>query len=138
MHVSQRPRRPRGWAGYLLLEAVIAGGVVSIGLSIAITLISGSRVETSMAARRAEASAYAMTLADAQMSTSVLSNQAMGPVPGHPLLRASVAVTNAPTGDSVPPLPAGSLQRIVVVVEYPSTQGVQTIQYERLRRRVLP
>lgn len=125
--------------GYILLETVIAGGIVSIALATSVTMIASSRFETSMAARRAEASSLALGLADQLMTQTGSVSQPLTAVAGHKGFRVGFDVTSA-TGlrtASEPELAADdTLELVRITVEYPSSRGPQTFLYERLRRRV--
>lgn len=126
--------------GYILLETVIAGGIVSIALATSVTMIASSRYETSMAARRAEASSLALGLADQLMtSTTSSTSQPLTAVPDHSGFRAgfTVAPATAVRNASVPPLGSDdAIDLIQVTVEYPTSRGPQTFVYQRLRRKV--
>ncbi len=128
--------------GYILLETVIAGGIVSIALATSVTMIASSRYETSMAARRAEASSLALGMADQLMTATGNENQPMAAVgPTHGGFRAGYVVTSgaAVQNASTPPLAANdSVELIQVTVEYPTSRGPETFVYERLRRKVAP
>jgi len=125
--------------GYIMLEALMAGGIVTVGLGTTITLIAGSRFDSSTAARRAEASAYAMALADSVMSSSTTTALPFAEVPDHNSLKAGMVIEETPlmASASIPPLQSSSrVHKIVVTVEYPTGQGRQQIVVERLRRSV--
>ncbi len=124
---------------YILLETVIAGGIVSIALATSVTMIASSRYETSMAARRAEASSLALGIADELMAGTELASQGLTPVPTHKGFRTAFSVARSASvkAASVPALAADdSVDLIVVTVEYPTSRGAATFRYERLRRKV--
>ncbi len=136
--------------GYILLETLIAGGIVSIALATSVTMIASSRFEASMAAKRAEASSLALGIADGLMTGKTAASQALGPVSNHPGFQAgfdvidssnTVRVSDGATiplkSASVPALAADdSMHLITVTVEYPTSQGPATFVYQRLRRLV--
>ena len=125
--------------GYILLETLIAGGIVSIALATSVTMIASSRFETSMAAKRSEASSLALGIADRLMTGTTVDAQALSAVPNHSGFRAGFDVVEAPgvRTASVPALAADdSLNLITVTVEYPTSRGPETFVYQRLRRRV--
>lgn len=127
--------------GYILLETVIAGGIVSIALATSVTMIASSRYETSMAARRAEASSLALGMADQLMTATGLETQPLAAVTGHSGFRAGYTVSSgaALKSASTPPLAANdSVEVIQVTVEYPTSRGPETFVYERLRRKAAP
>lgn len=124
---------------YIMLEALMAGGIVAVGLGTTITLIAGSRYDSSTAARRAEASAYAMALADSVMSSSTTTAVPLSEVPDHNSMKAGLVIEETPllASSSVPPLQSSSrLHKIVVTVEFATGRGPQRLVYERLRRSV--
>jgi hypothetical protein len=134
-------RRRGGVAAYILLETVLAGGIVSIALGTTITIIASSRYETSQSTRRAEASALALGIADGLMGAGATANQGLAPVVNHPGFRAgfTISADGAVQVASVPALSANdSVEQIVVTVEYPTTNGKDTLVYQRLRRKVAP
>ncbi len=121
--------------GYIMLETVVAGAIVAVGLGTTITLIASARFEASMAAKRAEASAWAMTVADSVMATGSLTGQPLTPVPNHIGLKAGYTVGVDPAmSQSIPPLTGPAVHRIVVTVEYTTSRGPAQLVYERLRR----
>lgn len=130
--------KPRG---YIMLEAVISGGLLAVALGTTMSLIAAYRVEVTMAARRAEASSLAMAVADELMArTHTTGSQALAPVPGHAGFRSGFTIANAGlAASSTPPLAAlDGLHKITVTVEYPSSRGPQTLVYERLKRKFPP
>ncbi|OGQ25253.1 MAG: hypothetical protein A2138_05160 [Deltaproteobacteria bacterium RBG_16_71_12] len=122
--------------GYIMMEALISGALLAVVLGTTLSLIASYRVEVTMAARRAEASALAMATADELMARSHTTGvQALAAVPGHPGFRSgwTIATTALP---STPPLPgANAVHRITVTIEYPSGQGTKTLVIERLKRK---
>jgi hypothetical protein len=132
--------RPR-WRAYILLETLVAGGIVSIALATSVTIIAAARFETSLSTRRAEASALALGIADGLMSSSTATSQPLTDVPNHPGLKASFTITSSSALQtaSVPALAqADGVEEITVVVEYPTTRTRETLTYQRLRRKVRP
>ncbi|MDP2345694.1 MAG: hypothetical protein Q8O67_32425 [Deltaproteobacteria bacterium] len=126
--------------GYILLETVIAGGIVSIALATSVTMVASSRFESSMAAKRSEASSLALGIAEQLMTGSEVGSQAMAPVPNHAGFRAGFDVVETPAlrSASVPALASDdSIDLITVTVEYPTSRGPATFVYQRLRRQVL-
>jgi hypothetical protein len=126
--------------GYIMLESLVAGGIVSVALATSITLVASARFETSMAARRAEASQIALATADALMSQSSAATQTATAVPGHPGLSVAFTVAAASlAGNSTPALESNNrLHQITVTVTYPTSQGTAQFVYHRLRRTVIP
>jgi hypothetical protein len=125
--------------GYILLETLVAGGIVTVGLGTTITIIASSRFESSMAARRAEASAYAMATTDVLMASSTLTSQPLAPVPDHPGLQMGYTIVTTPNeaASSVPPLlDSDAMHLVSVTVEFPTSRGPQTFTYQRLRRNI--
>ena len=122
--------------GYIMLEALISGALLAVVLGTTLSLIASYRVEVTMAARRAEASSLAMATADELMARPhTTGSQALTAVSNHPGFRVAWTIANASTS-STPALPsANSLHRITVTVEYPSSQGPQTMIIERLKRK---
>ncbi len=119
---------------YIMLETVVAGAIVAIGLGTTISLIAGARFEASMAAKRAEASAWAMTVADSVMATSSTTGQPLTPVPNHIGLKSGYTIAlDSGMAQSIPAL-TDPIHRIVVTVEFTTSQGPAQLVYERLRR----
>lgn len=124
--------------GYVLLEALISGALLAVVLSTTLSLVAAYRVEVTMAARRAEASALAMGVADELMARPHTTGiQGLSAVPGHPGFRSAWAIANAGLQmSSTPPLPSiNAVHKITVTVEYPTGQGPKTMVIERLKRR---
>ena len=124
--------------GYILFEALISGALLAVALGTTLSLISAYRVEVTMAARRAEASALAMATADELMARPhTTGSQALAAVPGHSGFQSSWVIVSAGLqGSSTPPLTsANELHKITVTVEYPTSQGPKTLVIERLKRR---
>ncbi len=122
--------------GYIMLEALVSGALLAVVLGTTLSLIGSYRVEVTMAARRAEASSLAMATADELMARPhTTGSQALASVANHPGFRVGWTIANAAT-TSTPPLPSASaLHRISVTVEYPTSQGPQTMVIERLKRK---
>lgn len=125
--------------GYILLETMVAGGIVAIGLATTVTMIASSRVEATMAARRAEASSMALGIADQLMTQSGDATQALTAVPNHTGFRAGFTVANSTLRTQSTPALASddAVKSITVTVEYPTSSGPKTFVYQRLRRKVL-
>lgn len=122
--------------GYIMLEALISGALLAVVLGTTLSLIASYRVEVTMAARRAEASALAMATADELMARPHGTGmQALTSVSTHPGFRVGWSIGTTATS-STPPLPGGNaLHLIRVTVEYPTSQGPQSMVIERLKRK---
>lgn len=122
--------------GYIMLEALISGALLAVVLGTTLSLIAAYRVEVTMAARRAEASALAMGVADELMARPhTTGSQGLTEVPAHPGFRSAYVIAGTAL-PSNPPLPgANAVHKITVTVEYPTGQGPKTMVIERLKRR---
>lgn len=123
--------------GYIMLEALIGGGIVSVALATTFAIIAGARVDASAAIRRAEASALAIGTADRLMASTSTAGQSPTAVGTRGLRVGYTIVPNSAHALSTPQLTSASpIDRITVTVEFPTQRGTDTLTYERLRRRV--
>lgn len=114
--------------GYLLLEAAMAGVVVSIAIGMAMLLASQFRTSVTNASRRVEA----VQLAEARLERYVAGDRtaAFGPDPvaGHPrFLVSGTAVAQPLLGGGV----SGTMRRVTVTVQYPVAGLTKTLSIER-------
>ncbi len=124
--------------GYILFESLISGALLAVALGTTLSLIANYRVEVTMAARRAEASALAMATADELMARPhTTGSQGLTAVPGHSGFRSAWTIISAGLqASSTPPLTsANAVHKITVTVEYPTSQGPKTMVIERLKRK---
>lgn len=123
--------------GYLLLEAMIGGVLLAVALTSAMGLLGFYRRETTMAARRAEASAIAIGVADELVTRDFgVGFQVPTAVPDHRGFTTAWTITESGLeGSSTPALGSASeLHLIDVIVTFPSTDGPASINYQRLKR----
>lgn len=114
--------------GYLLLEAAMAGIVVTVAIGTAMMLASHFRVSVTNASRRAEAA----QIAEARLERFAAGDRTatFGPeaVPDHRGFRISGSAAAQPIGAGAL---SGSLQRVTVTVEYPVGGRTKTLSLER-------
>ena len=131
--------RTRAPAGYLLLEALIAGAVLAVALSAAVSFIANSRFETTMSARIGEASGLAEQKVAELLAGPQVTVALTGPVSfvDHPGFEVSWEVRQSGLeSKSIPVLiDADALHELVVQISYPSSRGPQVYEVRRLRHR---
>lgn len=138
MNFLRRPRR----RGYLLLEAAVAGALLSVVLASTLSLLAQARVQGSYAARRASAISLARAKMDefVGVPTIVATSQSIidvDPV-DFPGIKWKWAVTDvSSTYASASPNGIGdvALFEIVVIVLYPTATGTSTFTLKQLRAR---
>ena len=112
------PGSPGRWRrrGYFLLEAAVAGGILTVAIGTAMILSATFRAAVTGAARRAEASQIAEVEMERYLAGEVRSSFGPTAVAGHKgfsVTGSSAAVPVAATGI------AGSAQEVTVTVTYP-------------------
>lgn len=141
MMMMMKLKRPRPRA-YVMMEAMIGGALLAVALTSAMSFVGFYRRETTVAARRAQASSIATTVTDELVSRDFGVVAPVGPIPypGHPGFTYSYRITQSGIhNDSTPPLTnADELHLISVTVTFKGSNNATTsLTYERYKRKPL-
>lgn len=125
---------------YVMMEAMIGGALLAVALTSAMGFVGFYRRETSVAARKAQASSIAMTVAEELLARDfgTLGSRAPGPYPGHPGFTYQWTITQSGLeAQSTPPLTnANELHLVTVTVTFRGSDNQpQTLTYQRYKRR---